>query len=285
MKTPIFIDLEKDLNYLQSNEFNLNQEDPSVFYQEDVNKQFPLDIYIDPLIAAPPFNPPFDTSKPLILAPRYYLLIKSPKDQNLPTIKINIHKSNSSLLKNKARVLLEPSLNYGINSCYKVEYWEWIPNLNLTADISKKKLFTQYWFVPLLDNNYVPYYSYVTAYNNNSNIYPYFNYPKLISEKIEVGRTIVGNIVEDYIVESKYNHIFCFPIDSIILFKEVVITDIIGHNQESKSWNFNKRLAHSILTRNIEGLDGSLTNGTTTTTVSYIAPFNSSELLIEDIIY
>lgn len=280
MKVPIFIDLETDLNYLQSNEFNLNIEDPSVFYQEDINKQFPLDIYVDPLTAAPPFDPPFDTTKPYILAPRYYILIKSPKDQNFPTIKINIHKRSTSLLKNKARVLLEPSLAYGINSCYTVEYWEWIPNLNLIANISKKKLFTQYWLVPLLNNNYTPYYPYTTFFSNNSNIYPYLNHTKLVSEKIEVSRTITGNIVEDYITNSKYNHIFYFPKDSIIDFKEVITLELIGHNKETKDWNFSKKLTHSILTRNIEGLDGDLTNGITTTTVKYITPFTPNELII-----
>lgn len=284
MKVPVYINLEKHLNYLASNEFNLNKKDPSVFYQLDVNKEFPLDILIDPLTAAPPFDPPFDTTKPYILAPRYFIVIKSPLDQNLPTLKIKIHKSDNSLLKNQARVLLEPSRSYGIKSCYTVDYWEWTPNLNMEADITKKKLASEYWFIPTLDSNYVPYYPYPLYPNNHDiNHSNFYNYPRLTSLKIKVIRTINSinnNIVEDLIIDKKYNHIFSFPQDSIISFTEVINTEVFGHNTESKTWDFNKRLAHSLLQRDITKVDGDIINGDTETTVDFIMPFTPDQLIV-----
>lgn len=277
MKIPIFIDLKKELNNLNSNEFNLNQEDP-------------LDIYYDPNLAAPPPIPPVKTDLPYILAPRYYLLIRSPLDQNLPTLKVKIHKSIASLLKDKARILLNPSLSYGINSCYTVEYWEWIPNLNLPAEISKRKLKTEYWYIPILDNNYVPqypYYLYSTEYNSdNLYYYSYYKYPKLTSEKVEVIRTInvLNNTAEDLIIDAKYSHIFSFPLNSYISFQENIITEQLNYNEETKKWNFSKALANSLLIRKLNEVDGDLLDGPTITTIDYITPFTPEQLIINELI-
>lgn len=271
MKTPIFIDLKKELNSLTSNEFNLNEEDP-------------LDIYLDPNAVLPTPIPLVNTTLPYILAPRYYLLIKSPLDQNLPTLKIKIHKSDTSLLKNKARILLEPSLTYGINSCYTVEYWEWVPNLNLTADISKKKLKTEYWFVPILDNNYAPhqlYYLKLTeCYSYNPFYYSYYNYSKLSSEKVDVERTVnvLNGTVEDIITDAKYSHIFSFPLDNYLSFQENIITENFNYNEETKKWNFSKALTESTLIRKSNEVDGALLDGPTSTTIEYISPFNPAQL-------
>jgi hypothetical protein len=280
IKTPVFIDLNNELNNLSSNEFNLNQEDP-------------LDIYIDPLTITPPPTPPINTTLPFILAPRYYLLIKSPLDQNLPTLKIKIHKSSNSLLKNKARILLDPSISYGLNSCYTVEYWEWVPNLNLPAEISKRKLKTEKWYIPTLNSNYIPEYPYRMHYNEYSNInifndtfylFTELNKPRLISEKIEVVRTIntVDNLIEDLISNPKYCHIFSFARDSVVSFTENIITEDLNFNQETKSWNFSKALINSLLIRKNENIDGAIVNGLTITTINYIKPFASYQLNIED---
>lgn len=278
MKTPIFIDLNIELNGLNSNEFDINKED---FF----------DIRYNPLNAAPPFVPPINTETPRLLAPRYYLLIKSPLDQNLPTLKINIHKSVSSLLKNQARVLLNPSINYGLNSCYTVEYWQWVPNLNLSTEISKRKIKSEKWLVPLLDINYIPqypYYLYNTEYSNNNifndiiykdNIY---NIPRLISDKINVERIISGNTIEDSMLNKKYSNIFCFPKDTYINFNEEIQTEYLDFNNETRAWDFSKYLVKSTLIRKNENIDGDLIDGPTTTTINYIQPFVPSQLIIED---
>jgi hypothetical protein len=275
MKVPVFVDLEKDLNVLVSNEFNINKEDP-------------LDIYIDPFTLIPQRIPPVDTTLPFILSPRYYLLIKSPLDQNLPTIKINIHKSQNSLLRNQAQILLESSKANGLNSCYKVELWQWTPNLNLEADLPKKKLYTQYWFIPTLDENYVAQYP-SSLYSYRSDVeYLFYNQPRLLSKKIEAFRIITTDLitnevsVEDTILKREYSDIFYFPKTTYNFFKQTVVTEQLNYNKETQSWKFSKSLINSILSRNPKGLDGDLVNGVTNTTISYIPPFTPDQLIITD---
>lgn len=65
-----------------------------------------------------------------------------------------------SSLQYKVRIQLPPSLGYGINSCYKVEYFEWqrpyqagrMPHL---SKIQKRKVYEEYWRVPTSDKVYL----------------------------------------------------------------------------------------------------------------------------------
>ena len=268
MKTPIYLDFNIESTYLMSNELDLNKEDP-------------IDLYTSNLLANPPY-----LNFQFVLAPRYYLKIYSPKDQNLSTIKIPIHKSPASHLKNKARILLSPSLSYGINSSYKVEYIEWIPLLEYTADISKKIVKTEYWYIPTLDENYVPQYPF-NLYLNDYQYYTdrdWWNYPRLATEKISVVRSIntTNNTVED-ILDPLKPYIFSFP-NNYKSFTETIETELLIFNEETLKWDFSKKLTNSLLIRDSNTVDGELLlNGPTNTTIEYIMPFNSSHLIIEDV--
>lgn len=98
----------------------------------------------------------------VISSPQYYLLIYYPKTNNLigslPTQPIKINLPVHPAIRNKVRLLLMPSVGYGMNSCYKVEYWQWtkpyLPTLmqqTTPSKISKVKLKEEYWLVPAID--------------------------------------------------------------------------------------------------------------------------------------
>lgn len=267
MKTPIYIDFDLQTTYLSSNELDLNKIDP-------------IDLYTSALLANPPF-----VNIQFILAPRYYILIKSPKDQNLATIKIPIHKSSFSQLKNKIRVLLNPSLSYGINSSYKVEYWEWIPNIGFPEQPANKKIKEEYWYVPTLDNNFVPQFPFPLHLNeyqywaNREN----YNYPRLTTELITVTRTFdtVTNLVIDTLDLTK-PYIFCFDNNNIVKFEEFIELEYFPFTEETQLWNFSKKLTSSVLTRKSTIVDGELIDGITQTNIEYVIPFNSSHLIVTD---
>ena len=267
MKTPIYIDFDLQTTYLSSNELDLNKLDP-------------IDLYTSALLASPPF-----INIQFILAPRYYILIKSPADQNLSTIKIPIHKSSFSQLKNKIRVLLNPSLSYGINSSYKVEYWEWVPNIGYPEPPANKKIREEYWYVPTLDNNFVPQF----PFHLHLNEYQYwsnrdnYNYPRLTTELVTVNRTIdtINETVTDLIELSK-PYIFCFNNNNIIKFEENIEIEYLPFTEETQLWNFSKKLTSSILTRKSTMVNGDLIDGVTQTNIEYIIPFDSSHLIISE---
>lgn len=268
MKTPIFVDLNTKDNYLDSNIFNINEADSLSPYLD-------LNLYTPPLVL----------NKPYILAPRYYLLIHSPADQYLPTLKIHIHKSDESLLKNQARLLLTPSISYGINSAYKIEYWEWRPIINSSADITHKKIKTEYWYVPTLDEFYIPQYSY---YLYNDYHYRYFseNYydrPRIKSSIVPVSRSSnLIDFVEDLIETKEHNKIFAFPKEGFISFDEIINEELLNCNEETKQWTFSKKLEGSTLRRNINIVDGDINGSLVNTTINYIEPFLSEQLIIEN---
>lgn len=273
MKTPVYIDFRLETTYLNSNELDLNKEDP-------------VDIYIDALLQSPPV-----TKTNFVLAPRYYLLIHSPADKNLSTIKIPIHKSNFSKLKNQVRILLEPSGCYGINSSYKVEYWEWIPNIGYSEQPSKRKINQEYWYVPTLDNNFIPQYPFY-SYLNNFNYYNYFDdtdyiASRLFTEEVTVSRT-VNNISSTKVVDTlplDKAYIFSFDEKNIIGFREELITEQLLLNEETSSWTFSKALGNSLLTRELIKVDGIKIPGTynTTTNIDFIMPFNKNQLIIDNV--
>lgn len=267
MKTPIYLDFNIESTYLMSNELDLNKEDP-------------IDLYTSNLLASPPY-----LNFQFVLAPRYYLKIYSPKDQNLSTIKIPIHKSPASHLKNKARILLSPSLSYGINSSYKVEYWEWVPNIGYTQPPSKTLIKTEYWNIPTLDNNYrvhLPFHLHLNEYQFYINNYNY-NVNRLISEQIVVLRSVdnINNKVFDIIDPTK-SFIFAFDLKNIISFEETIETENLIFNEETQAWTFSKKLINSTLIRNLNEVDGNVINGIVTTTINYINPFTNTDVLINE---
>ena len=77
-----------------------------------------------------------------------------------------------SSLQNKVRIQLPPSIGYGINSCYKVKYFEWqrpyqagiMPHL---SKVQKKKVYEEYWRVPTSDKFYLLSYNDYQYYKAN----------------------------------------------------------------------------------------------------------------------
>lgn len=134
MLTPLFLDLSYNISPSP-----LSQTLPSTY--EDLQKY----------------------TKILLSEPIYYLLIYPPLNQDsragltpISPIKLNIPKEPN--YKNKIRLELFPSIGYGINSCYRVEYWQYqkplVPETLKTksnTDLIKKYITHEYWHVPLLD--------------------------------------------------------------------------------------------------------------------------------------
>ncbi len=102
-------------------------------------------------------------TKILLSEPKYYILIYPPLNQDSKVgltlqYPIQINLPNQTNYKNKIRLELFPSVGYGINSCYRVEYWQYrkplVPD-NLkkpnNTDLVKKYITHEYWHIPLLD--------------------------------------------------------------------------------------------------------------------------------------
>ena len=282
MKTPIFIDYQTSFpSDLLTNELNIYDEDP-------------IDLYNDPTILDP-----LDTSNtlPYILAPRYYLEIHSPRNQSGPSFKVPIHKSSRSLLKDKVRIALKPSVGWGINASYKVDYWEWIPNVNLPAVPTKRKLSTEYWYVPTIDRDYVARF----PFDVRSCLYPYdkwanlqyikhpgqyYNYgiytPRRRSVSVEVERTVEGTTVKDLITDVNRLNVFSFPRETYVSYTEDVIQERFNFNDEVKSWTFSKALLGASLVRDSSTVDGGVLEGTVQTTIEYIEPLHPHQITFID---
>lgn len=115
-------------------------------------------------------------NKPELSAKEYQVKIKFPANTNLPKrgeISFNIPTHPS--LQSKVRVQLPPSIGYGINSCYTVEYYEWqrpyeagkVPYL---SKIQKQLVHTEYWRVPTSDKFYLLSYNDYYLYKSNSKV-------------------------------------------------------------------------------------------------------------------
>lgn len=113
-------------------------------------------------------------TRPIYLAPRYYLVIHRPVNNNQTgyiypdTYKIPIPKYG--LLKNTLQLSLPPSIGYGVTSCYRIEYWQWdkilyppgysmsgIPRRNRYAKHLPNDKHTllkeEYWYIPNKDGS------------------------------------------------------------------------------------------------------------------------------------
>lgn len=126
----------------------------------------------------------------LVLAPRYYIRLTHPSVHN--TTGSLIHKSanyyipRSGLLANTLKLKLRPSIGYGINSCYRVDYYSVVKHLLPTnynpknpfkpvnptklryKDIPQAKhehLKTEHWYIPNPDGTLNVNYS--NHYNNS----------------------------------------------------------------------------------------------------------------------
>lgn len=269
MKTPLYIDYESIYpNYLSSNYLNLYQDDP-------------INIYVNPTILD---SSDITNTLPYLLAPRYYLIIHHPPNNPGPHIHIPLHKSPNSLLNNKLRILLSPSVGWGINASYKVDYWEWVPNINLPALPSKRKLYTEYWYIPTLDSHYTPHFPFDLRLNQ---WYPhtcpdFYTNSLRTSISLTVQRTIIDDIVSDLITDVNGSNVFCFPLNSFISFSENIITENLLFNEETLAWTFSKALIGSTLVRDVSQVDGDLLDATVQTTIDYIKPLSLQQVQLKD---
>lgn len=120
-------------------------------------------------------QPPAMIENPVALSePQYYLLIHPPRTANqvnqLPVSPIRVSIPNIGHLSRKVRLQLAPSVGYGVNSCYRVEYWEWrkpivAEDVVLTSmpKISKTRVKEEYWWVPSPDGDF--FYDYPALFN------------------------------------------------------------------------------------------------------------------------
>ncbi len=130
--------------------------------------------------------------------PSYYLLIHYPETFNqveaLPTKPIRVNFPTHSLIKGDLRLELAPSIGYGINSCYKIEYFSWVKPITPAGIVStntratSKKLREEYWWVPAIDGTRL------LNYDQAANFQPRFNQQN--SSVLSLTRS-VGNL--DYL--------------------------------------------------------------------------------------
>lgn len=128
-----------------------------------------------------------------LLEPRYYLNIFSPinnRQLDFPDNSIKIPLDNKGLLKNTIRLQLKPCVGYGINSCYKIQFWKWYPITNNSFSkikISRELVREDYILVPAIDSRtYLANWNYL---NPTDYKYPsYYRESLLKAKEIEVTR-------------------------------------------------------------------------------------------------
>ena len=261
MLTPIFIDLEKDN---PSPNINLYKEDPVDLTIEELDEELSIE--------------------PYILAPRYYIKIFSPPN-NPSAFNQTIHIQKKGHLSNQIRLSLAPSVNYGVNACYKVEYWEWTPLVNKPSNsITKTLLLTEHWYVPTIHPH-----SWVASYPFDiNNYYPQdliyllpFNKPRLITEQVRVNRlNNADGTITDTIQDRNYSHIFSFEDDYYTDYLEDISTISYPFNKQTSKWNWDKQLNGSSITRLSTDVNGNPATGETETSIRYIKPLTVSEIRI-----
>jgi hypothetical protein len=145
---------------------------------------------------------PLDISDPIYLAPRYYLKIFPPNTSNsnssIYSPSLIHHIPRSGILSGTLQLLLRPSIGYGVNSCYRVEYWEWqkilLPkNYSLSGHPTKNKLAKdrpqyphrlikqEYWYVPNADGSINL--NYDSFHMNQGYLATHYSYPYLTPKR------------------------------------------------------------------------------------------------------
>lgn len=273
MLTPIYLDIKAELQKnisLLSNLFKLFKED-----QLDFLLEAETDII---------------SNESYLLSPRLYLKIYSPHNiYNLDSIKYDVHKSNLSLRQNKVRLLLSPSNGYGINSCYKIEYWMWRPTINYKKFYKPLyKILTQYWYVPTIsEQNLIPRYSFDSHFSKRGYYsYPYIYEQSLLTNKlIKVNRTIDNDndLVIDNLIDIDSIDVFCFKKEDIMSFTEELENIKYNFNNETSKWTFDQKLVQSTLIRNQNKVkDLELGEGEIDININYIRPLTLNQVLFEE---
>jgi hypothetical protein len=167
----------------------------------------PVLCVLDDLISDGREDPPLpedllDIPDPIYLAPRYYLKIFSPSTYNsnssISSRSLIHHIPRSGILAGTLQLLLRPSVGYGINSCYRVEYWEWEKFLlprgySLSGHPTKNRLAKdkpqyphrfikeEHWYIPSADGSINI--NYDSFYSNQGHLPHAYSYPYLLPKR------------------------------------------------------------------------------------------------------
>lgn len=125
----------------------------------------------DPVIPLPappiiitPENERSLITKPIRLAPRYYIIIHPPKsvtnDISYISKPYKYEIPWKGPYKNQVRLALPPTVGWGEGSCYTIEYFEYVPivfpdNYVRIGGAKDKHLKTEYWLVPHVSGRYL----------------------------------------------------------------------------------------------------------------------------------
>lgn len=121
---------------------------------------------------------------------RYYYRITIPKVDNLRGASTSTKQISFAAhrdYRESIRFNLLPTVGFGKNSCYKVEFWKWnkvISSSSVITKLNKTKLLTEYWLIPNTDGYYYTNYQElknklsILDYNSKSGFYNF-------SEKIQ----------------------------------------------------------------------------------------------------
>ena len=285
--TPIYIDFTaSNTLYQVSNYLDLNTEDPVNLYIEDTD--------------------PITNTIERVLAPRYYVLIYSPANQYQATKKINIEKAPHSLNRNQLRVSLQPSIGYGLNACYRVQYWKWHPLLNSTGTISKTKIHEEHWYVPYInqDGYYNPNYYYFERprpwpysyayWNTSTRLVPELYWPYYYNRIETTSFPITERVIDgDYVIDTLKTK---SAMSIIKLYNDTDTIQVLSqpnifkYSQQTRSWTFSKDIYALRIRRLISGVNGindvavDETGATipATTNVKYYLPFHPCDITVKE---
>lgn len=176
----------------------------SYYYSNQLKRRHtPILCQLDDLIINNIEDPPLpedlsDITDPIYLAPRYYLKIFPPSTYNsnssISSKNLIHHIPRSGILSGVLQLKLRPSVGYGINSCYRVEYWEWqkfiLPKgYSLSGHPSKNRLAKdkpqyphhlikeEHWYIPTADGSINL--NYDSFYMNQGTLPHAYSYPYL----------------------------------------------------------------------------------------------------------
>jgi hypothetical protein len=140
-----------------------------------------VDDEIDPIIPTPiPLTSANELdliTTPIILASRFYLVIKPPQNNRNDSSYIpkpfTYYIPWQGIYRNEVRLTLPPTVGWGEGSCYEVEYWEWtpiiLPSLGIKSPLKRKLLKKEFWLIPSPNKTFLINYNYSNSNSNNNN--------------------------------------------------------------------------------------------------------------------
>ena len=214
-------------------------------------------------------------TKPIQLAPRYYLKIKPPTSvrndtEYIPrTFTYNI--PWEGIYKNQVRMALQPTIGWGEGSCYIVEYWQWqpmiFPKSYKRPPLKHRLLKTEYWLIPHPSNKYLVNYQYLNLAKSFKPLTL-----SLTSTGAPISLLNYPNIQTIYSITSSTIN----PIVYSITNTNTVDTTLTEHALIQSAVNY-KNITNTLLTTNVPINQ--------TFTVSYIKPVDIKQILFKNSLF